>query len=844
MRRSLHVLCALLALSSLGFEWEGRLTRLRRELTDADPARRREVVQLLASYPAAEVRDALLQALEDPDAGVRAQAADAAGRVRLREAVPRLLDWLDDPNADVRAAAARALGQIGEQRAIQSLVRVLGDSNAEVRRAGVAALASIGTDAVVVPLLGRLDDVDARVRMDAAAVLGHLADSRAAVPLVGRARDDAPEVRTAVYSALGDLGDPRAVPALVQGLGDTAPEPRLAAIGALGRIGSPDAVRPLVAELETQDARIARAATAALGQIRDDEAREALIGALGEARTRTMAAETLLERARRDSRSGRDEDAEALVRGLASQLDEASLPAHATQLARTLGEVALYVSVEGAAPALRRALREGRGEPPVVLRALGATGSPEVLVPLLERLRSEEVPIRLAVLEALRRYFERVEPDGRAADPLLAALGRVTAAERAPLVRLLGRVRAARALPDLRALLPHEDPELRLAAIRAIGEIGDPSGASAVIDLLDDRDGRLRFEAARAVGAAASDEVTRSLIGRIWEREPLDRHAILMALADALPRLAEDEALSEQTARAALRTLLRVADSDDDQLAARALDVLTAWHPPEAAPGLTRALERAGPRRAATVARALAAIDGEGVRATLRDLLDRDAPSLRLVTASVLGERGGPREAARLLARGPELPWPTSAAAAFSLARLARRGVIDLDGAHEGLCRMATSHDPFVRANVATAMAALSAPPCPSGAHPLAWLSREHAGVVRSAAARWARAAADAGHVPEAAVEEALARCADEPLLPEVARVCSRPVLPPLSARADVFAHAPDGLSLLPRRTVALRLADGSVWVTRTDANGHLRLDDAPEGPLLLEDPSATPLEP
>ena len=91
---------------------------------------------------------------------------------------------------------------------------------------------------------------------------------------------------------------------------------------------------------------------------------------------------------------------------------------------------------------------------------------------------------------------------------------------------------------------------------------------------------------------------------------------------------------------------------------------------------------------------------------------------------------------------------------------------------------------------------------------------------------------------------KALARCADEPLLPDVARVCARPAMPDLDSEADVFAHTSDGRGLLRQRTVALRLADGSVWVTLTDANGHLRLADAPTGSLALEDPSATPLEP
>lgn len=837
-----RILIVALAVSSFGFEWEGRLTRLRREMEDPDPARRREVVQLLSSYPASEVQGALLAALEDEDAGVRAEAAEAVGRVRLPEAVPRLLDWLDDPEADVRAAAARALGQIAADGTVPQLVRVLGDAHSEVRRAGVEALAAIGGDEVVVPLLGRLDDVDVRVRTLAAQLLGNLGDRRAVVPLVGRARDDAPEVRAAVYAALGDLGDDRAVPALVQGLRDDAPEPRLAAVGALGRLGSEEAVRPLVALMESPDTRLPRAVTAALGQIEGEVARAALVEALRPPRTRPMAAQTLVERARRGARDGQDGSG-AITRALAEALETADDPAHATQLARTLLAVSSFDSIAAAAPALLAALREGRGEPPATLRALGATGAPEALVPLLERLRAEEVHIRLAVLEALRRYFAEAEPDGRAADPLLAVLGHVSEAERQPVIGLLGTVGATRALPTLRTLLSHRDPELRLAAVRAIGDIGDPEGAPALLALLDDTDGRLRFEAARAAGAAASPEVIRDLLSRLRRREPTDRHAVLMALARALPRLAADEALPPELAETSRELMVEVASGDDLGLAARALDVLVAWHPPEAAEPLASLLERAGPRRSLMITRAIGALDHDAARAALRRLMDDPSSSVQTQAASVMGERGGPEEAALLLERGPELSWPASAAAAFALARMARRGVLDAD-AHEGLCRMSTSHDPFVRANVATALGALSAPPCPSGAHPLGWLERRHAGVVRAAAARWASAAAEAGHLPRAAVTEALERCAAEPLAPEAAAVCASPTWPALDAEADVYAYAPDGERVLGSRLLALRLSDGSVWVTRSDPNGHLRLSGAPAGALTLEDPAATPLEP
>ncbi len=73
---------------------------------------------------------------------------------------------------------------------------------------------------------------------------------------------------------------------------------------------------------------------------------------------------------------------------------------------------------------------------------------------------------------------------------------------------------------------------------------------------------------------------------------------------------------------------------------------------------------------------------------------------------------------------------------------------------------------------------------------------------------------------------------------------CRHPELPPLDARADVFAFGEDGRTLLRNRLISLRLADGSVLIATVDANAHLRLEAAPRGELVLGDPLRTPLEP
>ncbi|MBW2462638.1 MAG: HEAT repeat domain-containing protein, partial [Deltaproteobacteria bacterium] len=689
-RRCAVLALAALCLVSLGFEWEGRLGRLRRELDSSDAGRRREVVRLLAGYGAPDVGDAILGALDDPDAGVRAEAANAAGRVQLRQAVPRLLDWLDDEDADVRASAGRALGRIGDARTVGPLVRALGDANTDVRRSAVRALALIGTADVVVPLLGRLDDVDSDVRVDAAEVLGALGDTRAVVPLVGRARDDAPEVRMAVYTALGELGEARGLPALLIGLRDPVSDAQLIAIGALGRLGSSRAVDPLTAVLRDPNPRRARAVVAALGAIEGDEAARAILGALGEPRTRPVASDALVSRARRLG-LGDPAAREAYVMELTRTLADETARARVLALGEVLSRILAEGPVPAAAPPLLAALSGGHRDAGHLLVAAAATGSPDALVPILSRLRVDDAVALGWSLAALERYFDHAPPDGRVADPLLSALGRVPPSERARVVTLLGRVGARRALPSLRPLLEHRNPALRRAAVQAIGAIGDPAGAPALLPLLDDRDPRTRFEAARAIGAAAGADTVVALSARLADDAPTDRHAVIEALGAALSRHGQNGGLDDAQAAGARVHLAAAARGRDDALAARAIDALGRSGAPSAAPILAEFIDHQNPRRRRAAAYALAGVDTDVARRALRAALAGPEDSLRAAAAASLGTVGTVEDTAALIALAQSARWPTQGAVAFALARLARRGVAPRDQVVPALCALAAS---------------------------------------------------------------------------------------------------------------------------------------------------------
>lgn len=852
-----RLLLVALALPTLGFDWQGRVARLERELASADASTRRDAVRQLGAFDRAEVSAALLRALDDSDGAVRLEAADACARAGVRDATPRLVDWLDEPDAELRVAAVRSLGRLAEARSTPALVRALADAQPTVRRAAVRALASIGGPEVIVPLLGRLDDVETDVRVESADALGRLADQRALVPLVGRVRDAAPEVRAAAIAALGTVADARAEPALLQALRDDVPDVRLAAITALGRLAAAaatgcserrgttasgpcartEAVAPLGAIARGTDSRAARAAVAALGSIDSPAALDEVVHAALDPDTRTTAREVLLLSAR-DSSAPR---AAALVARLARALDDAASSDVGT-LAELLVAIAPWTPTASATDALLRALDSGRAANAPLLRALGASGSPTALVPLLERLASADAAERLVALDSLDAYFARAPADGRAADPLLAALGRANAPERLRIVGLLARVRATRAVGPLRALLGNRDPELRIAVARALGAIGDRHAASDLGALLSDRDDRLRYEAARAFGAVVSAEDLDRLLASLSANAPTDRHALLLTLSLALPRLRAARAIDPARAARIARTLAALLSSPDDALAARAATTLAAWGDPLAAAPLSVAAERSPDRRSWLV-RALGGIDDDAALAALRARLTDPSPDVVLAAAGALGEHGDSSDAERLLALAQRAPWPVPAASSFSIARMAFAGRLEPSAALTSrLCALGRLRDGNVRANVAVTLAALGGASCPDSS-PAAWLTSSASVAVRAASARWLRATMRADAADRDAARRALDRCVDSDAAPEVVEACRATSEPLRDSVVDAYAYGPGASARLAGSLVALRLADGSVLVLRTDPLAHVWLGRAPRGRIAIDDPAALPLE-
>ncbi len=246
--------------------------------------------------PASDTAD-LIRLLADPEARVRRRAALAVGRVGLPAGVPPLVEVLRDGDVEVRQMAAFALGLIGDRSARDPLVAALGDSTPLMQGSAAEALGLVGDPAAAEPI-GRMvsavvasgalsqppADVD-EARRDtpqAAFRLGVFALTRlkAYDQLAAAVIDPSGRPKTTwwpVAFALQRLEDRRALPALLALARDPNPYTRAFAVKGLGALKDRSALPVITPLVTSRDADVQIEAVRALGRIADPSTAPALL---------------------------------------------------------------------------------------------------------------------------------------------------------------------------------------------------------------------------------------------------------------------------------------------------------------------------------------------------------------------------------------------------------------------------------------------------------------------------------------------------------------------------------------------------------------------------------------
>ncbi|MBA3392089.1 MAG: HEAT repeat domain-containing protein [Deltaproteobacteria bacterium] len=830
------------AASAWTFDWAGHVEVDAENLSSDDPQKRLEAVSELGKYDIALTERHLMRALADTDDKVKVAAAKALGQGGSIAAVPVMIEWLSDSDPKIRQEASRALGEIGGAEAATALTRSLGDIDDGVRQQTVKALGTIGrkgNTSVVLALIPRLEDAKSEVRLATIQQLEELGDRRAVIPLVARFADTTPSVRRQAVSAVGKLGDRSAVPALIRLMNDPTEDVRTAAVGSLGNLGAIDAIDALTEQLTSGSQAFRQKVAYALGQI----AGRPGAGKAGEEAMRTL----VIQLQKPEYRQGAKEALRvagkaavpALVLHLQGRID--GEPATAVEL---LGEAA----DARATATLAAELERGRVAMPKVLRALGATGDPQALVPVLRALASKDSSIRLAAMESMRPL---VVADARAGDVLLEHLADEDLEIRVLAAEYLGIVKLRHATPKLAALAgPGNPPRLRRAAIDALGEIGRPEATKALIAVLRDGPVELHKSAATALSYIADPAAIPLLVTQVQTDRRPSRHEVVRALGATL-RVRPDPA-----ARKLLRDLAQDASV---RVGLAAIAGLAAAKNPADAPLLRGLVENAPSDRRRAAAWALGEMRDTGSLDVLATALSSREDRLAGDAAWALGEiiAANPKHARanqlvdRWLHAGKHGAWATSINSTAALARLlwatppgpSGSGRADLVGfgankelnkaRRNSLLGLVFHKSRLVRINAAHALAAM--PPDDDVLKALDGLVRDDVSPhVRVAAVH---ALARVGG-PKAAAALKLASNDADPEVRAAALAVAQTAPPPPPARTEwrvfyvVDPSADD--AAVRQEQYFVHTADSLVWASYTDARGELTSEHVPPGEIVV----------
>ena len=213
-------------------------------LGSSDVEERRDAVMKLGAMRLAAASRAVLPALQDAAAIVRATAAKFILSIGSEESVSHLLPLLNDKDEFVRREAAYALGLTKSRSATAALSeRLLNDKEDGVRGAAAVALGQIGDEAAVIALVGTLApelsapakkkrkrEPNVFVLRAAAVALGEIKSRAGTAALISALNNEKlpSDVRREAARSLGMIGDPTAVPALRAA--STAADPYLSKI--------------------------------------------------------------------------------------------------------------------------------------------------------------------------------------------------------------------------------------------------------------------------------------------------------------------------------------------------------------------------------------------------------------------------------------------------------------------------------------------------------------------------------------------------------------------------------------------------------------------------------------
>jgi HEAT repeat protein len=448
---------------------------------------RSQIVEALVRHGAGVVT-LLIDQLGAEDLETRQAAAVALGRIGDRRATPALIEALRDPELAVPAAGA--LARIGDREAFEGLLDLLGEPDPATRQSVIAALNSIGHPDMAARIAERLVDSDRLVRESALRIAGYFGYPECFEHVLQCCDDPAETVRRAAVESLDFFDDPRVVPALVSALEQPSSSVRAGAAAALARAEPAVAIAALSRALGDPDPWVRYVALRSLGVIGDERVVPSVLSTLrtdSAPHVRLAAIDALGRLGRAEAwevleplaRSSDPDIASAAIRAF-GHLDRAeTLPVLEGYLRapepwqRAAAVAAATVRSEGRVAHLLQWVAAADDDTEVVSSAI------QGLAKIARRPDSQGTEAALALValtsEPLRREAAvnaLSELPSRRIDDVARGLGDPSADVRCASVEALGRMQQAGASRALESALDDPHIAVRLAAIRALKNLG------------------------------------------------------------------------------------------------------------------------------------------------------------------------------------------------------------------------------------------------------------------------------------------------------------------------------------------------------------------------------------
>ena len=457
---------------------------------------RSQIVEALVRHGAGVV-SLLVERLRVEDLETRQAAAVALGRIGDRRATTALVEVLRDP--EMAMSAAGALARIGDRDAFEGLMAMLGEPAPATRQAVIAALNSIGHPDMASRIADTLRDPDPLVRESAIRIAGYFGYPECFDRVMDCCHDEAEAVRRAAVESLAFFDDPRVLPMLVSSVEHASPAVRAGAASALARADAPAAVDALVKALDDSDPWVRYLALRSLGSLGDVRVVPDVLAALQKERApqvRLAAIDVL----------GRLHAAEAWeVLDPLSRSSDADIGSTAI---RALGHLD-HPEVLSRLEAFLRAAESWQRTAAVAAATLRAD------VRVVQSLQwvaaaDEDADVADAAIQGLARIARRQDVQGSEATHALVALTGEPLRREAS-VKALSEL-PARRIGDLVRGLSDPAPEVRCAIVEALGRMQQPAASRSLESALADDHPSVRLAAIRALKNLGTREPQRKLM--------------------------------------------------------------------------------------------------------------------------------------------------------------------------------------------------------------------------------------------------------------------------------------------------------------------------------------------